>query len=134
LASTFSEHMTTTRSFVMPSKKTTMVGYVLTRFDQNQGENTLLWEAQNQKRKVINHKMMKSISRSITLGPSISKLRKAKKKCFDFLSSRSKLMKHPSKCVILRNTSIYVVFKGLYNLRHKRDHDSWVKCVTTAEG
>jgi hypothetical protein len=88
LASTFSEHMTTTRSFVMPSKKTTMVGYVLTRFDQNQGENTLLWEARNQSRKVTNphHKMMKSISRSITLGTSISKLRKAKKNASTFLA------------------------------------------------
>jgi hypothetical protein len=44
--------MTTTRSFVIPPKKTTVIASVLTPFDPNQGENTLLQDARNQKRKV----------------------------------------------------------------------------------
>lgn len=49
-----SEFTTTTRYiFVMPPKKTTTVGYVLTPIDQNQDEEALLRETQNQKRKAI---------------------------------------------------------------------------------
>jgi hypothetical protein len=44
---TSGEHMTTIRSFIMPPKKTTMAGFVLTPVDPNQCESTLLREEQN---------------------------------------------------------------------------------------
>jgi hypothetical protein len=54
----------------------------------------------------LHHKMTNLIRRSATLKPFINKLKSAKRKCFSFLNFRSKSMKHPNKCVILRNTMI----------------------------
>jgi hypothetical protein len=52
------------------------------------------------------HKMMSSIRRFPTLKPSTNKLKSWKRRCFDFLSFRSILMKQPSKCTTLHKTLI----------------------------
>lgn len=109
LASTSVEHTTTTRIFTMPPKKIVTTGAVIAPLDPNQGEDTLLWEARNHKRKAIDPPPQTTTSlirTSTTMKPSISKLKIVRKKCFDFLSSRNKLMQHQSKCTILHSSLI----------------------------
>lgn len=86
LASTPDELTITIKSFVMPSKKTTIVGFVLAPIDQNQDEEALLQQAWSQKRKVIDshHKMKRLIERSTTSKSSNNKWRSAKRICFGF--------------------------------------------------
>jgi hypothetical protein len=97
---------TTTSAYIMSSKKAEATGSILAPIDPNQGNEAVIGEARNEKKKAISpHPEKRNLMRrSATLSLSTNKSRSARRKCFVFQSYRGRLMKQLKRCTISKCT------------------------------